>query len=64
MSEESSTTSEAQRRLTCLQTALFHLRLGREALNGVPGTDLTELDSLIDDTEEAVAYYLAEKNRQ
>lgn len=51
------TVTEAKRRHTCLQKALFHLRLGQEALAGVGGVDLTSLDDLIDDTREALAYY-------
>ena len=51
------TITEAKRRHGCLQTALFYLRHGREALAGVDGTDLTDLDSLIDDAQEAATYY-------
>lgn len=51
------TVTEAKRRHACLTTALFHLRLGQEALAGVGDVDLTALDDLIDDTREALAYY-------
>jgi hypothetical protein len=50
------TTSEAKRRKACADTALFHLRLARDALVGL-SADVTDLDSLIEDAEEASRYY-------
>lgn len=50
------TTSEAARRKSCADTAQFHLRLAREALVGLDA-DVSELDSLIEDTQEASRYY-------
>lgn len=51
------TVTEAKRRLHCLQAASFHLRMAHDALEGVEGSDLTDLDSLIDDVQEGVRYY-------
>jgi hypothetical protein len=50
------TTSELKRMKSCAETALFHLKLARDAFIGLHA-DLDELDSLIEDAEEAVDFY-------
>ena len=52
------TTSEAARRKACADCASFHLRLAREALIGL-NADVADLDSLIEDAQEASNYYTA-----